>query len=311
VRYRIDIPDAESGPAAIRRFVAAWIDCPAFQRIVESDGGILPSKERPLLERVRELHEFSGRWDFRSGAERLDMHAAELDLDTEQLLVDAAELGLATASAPSLGLYEHGLVLGATALATINRMQYLRDVQASGTVFGALAGLTALREINEAEFDLARSRPELAAIVEGAQTEFDVTVAAAAAYFGGTPEVTVTLDDNPHLSSATAQIGDILVLAAPSSNPARRANSRDNFNAYATRIADGDRVCVTVSSIYLPYQFITGVLALEWHRPLTIEAIGFPPEWMGGVLTAPKNYLQELRSALYGMRTVLEALPAT
>jgi len=101
------------------------------------------------------------------------------------------------------------------------------------------------------------------------------------------------------------------VLAAPSADPERRANSRDNYDVYANQIGPADSILVVTSSIYLPYQFFIALQALGWKQPRTIEAVGFPPEWMQGVLTSPQNVLQEIRSALFGARNTLRAVKSS
>jgi hypothetical protein len=67
---------------------------------------------------------------------------------------------------------------------------------------------------------------------------------------------------------------------------------------------------VCTSAIYLPYHFFTAVRALALEKPLVVELVGFPPEWMQGVLTGPRNYLQETRSALFGALTLARELLA-
>ncbi|MFI5009844.1 MAG: hypothetical protein ACHQDY_06180, partial [Solirubrobacterales bacterium] len=50
---------------------------------------------------------------------------------------------------------------------------------------------------------------------------------------------------------ALARLDDALVLAAPSADPSRRPNSRDNYDAYVGQIGPADPVLVVTSSIYL------------------------------------------------------------
>jgi hypothetical protein len=306
MRYRIQIPDG-GGAAAVRGFIEEWVSHPALRRIVEIDGGAWP--QGSLEERVAKLHDFSGRWDFRGGAsERLAIGAADLQLDTDELLVRAGQLGLTDSVAPVDAGYDHGIVLGGTALANIYRVQRLFELQAGGTTMAASACLTALRELGRDECAIVESRPDIASLVEGATTEFDVMVAAVTHFGGGVAKVSRAASDNPHLASARAAIDQTLVIAAPSADPSRRANTLDNYNAYLDRVEQRQTVLVVTSSIYLPYQFFVALQALGWHRALTVEAIGFPPEWMQGVLTGATNVLQELRSALYGAHVTLQAL---
>jgi hypothetical protein len=306
MRYRLQIPGT-NGASAVREFVEQWIAHPAVRRLVEIDGGSWPTGT--LEERVTALHEFSDRWDFRRGAsERLGINEAALDLDTDELMALAGDLGLTGAGMPADTTYNHGVVLGGTAFANINRVKRLFELRERGVSVDASACLTALRELGEDERALVETRREIASLVAGAVTEFDVMVKAVTHFGGGAPEVSHTPNANPHLASARAQVGDTLVLAAPSADPGRRANTRDNYDVYRDRIATRQSILVVTSSIYLPYQFFVALQAIGWENAATVEAVGFPPDWMDGVLTGPRNVLQELRSAFYGARMTLAAL---
>ena len=305
--YALALHKDESGPAAVLAMLAGWLETPGLRAIVEDDGGTWPASGG-LLERLEALHEFSQRWDFRGGAERLDIGGPRLALDEDRLLAGAAGIGLTVAADPRRSQYHHALVLGGTALASINRARRLGELVGGGLGVAHPAALTALRVIAANERDVLSQHPELADLAAGAATEFDVLAAAMARYLGGDPQIERHDDDNPHLSSARATVGRALVLAAPSSAPDRRANTSDNYRVYAERVHDGDSVLVVTSSIYLPYQFFTAILELGWQRAISIEAVGFPPDWMGGVLTGPKNVLQELRSAFFGALKLARAI---
>jgi hypothetical protein len=306
VRYRLRVPK-ENGAEAVRNFVAGWTDQPALRRIVEAEGGHWPKGS--LEERVEALYDFSARWDFRGGAERLEIESTPPKEHDDNLLADAAELGMTAADRPASEGYDHALILGGTALASIYRLRRLYELRGEGLDIGQVAVLTALREVGEPELQIVRERPEIAMIVEQSpRTEFDVMVRATELFSRSSSTVERTPSPNPNLESAQAQIGDAVVLAAPSADPERRANSRDNYDIYANQIGIADSVLVVTSSIYLPYQFFIALQALGWDQPRTIEAVGFPPEWMQGILTGPQNVLQEIRSALFGALNTLRAL---
>lgn len=306
MRYRLELPEND-GEEAVRKFIEDWLDQPAFRRIVEAEGGVWPPGS--LEEQAEALHEFSDRWDFRGGSERLDISSALAEKDASLILSEAAHLGLTVADRPSRSSYDHALVLGGTALASIYRLKRLYELMVSGLEVGRVAVLTALRELGESELDLVREHEDIAPIVaDSPNTEFDVMVAAVEFFNGEAADIDQRANANPHLASGRATIKNVLVLAAPSGDPNRRANSRDNYDVYANQIGASDSVLIVTSSIYLPYQFFIGLQAMGWKHPRKIEAIGFPPEWMDGVLTGPVNVLQELRSALFGARTTLRML---
>lgn len=303
MRYRIEIPE-RYGAEAVAEFLSRWVDQPALRDLVEIEGGKWPIGD--LRGRLDALCEFSERWDFRGGAERLDIDRRIDHLPGDRVEAAGRELGLLAADPPVDRAYDHAVVLGGTALASIYRVQRLYELVAEGTQVRSGAVLTALREVKQPELELVRARPELAAIVDGAETEFDVMVNAVAHFAGVGPTIRHSPHENPHLSSAEAEVGDVVVMAAPSADPTRRANTRDNYEVYVERIGDRDAVLVVTSSIYLPYQLMVAIQALGWSAPRTIEAVGFPPEWMEGILTGPENLLQEVRSALLAARTTLE-----
>lgn len=306
MRYRLEVPK-ENGSEAVRRFVADWINQPALRRIVEAEGGHWPGGS--VEEQVEALHDFSSRWDFRGGAERLEIRSASPGEQDEDLIADAGELGMTAADPPVDGRYDHALVLGGTALASIYRLRRLYELRDEGVDVEQVAVLTALRKVGEPELQLVRERSEIADIVAGSPaTEFDVMVRATESFSHSDSAVERTPNSNPNLEAAQARVGDAVVLAAPSANPDRRANSRDNYDVYSNQIGPSDSVLVVTSSIYLPYQFFIALQALGWEQPRTIEAVGFPPEWMRGILTGPENVLQEIRSALFGALNTLRAL---
>lgn len=306
--YRLKLPP-NNGAQAVRQFIEDWIDQPALRRIVETEGGTWPKGS--LEAKVEALHEFSARWDFRGGAERLEIKSASFEASAEDLLADAAELGMTAASLPAQTKYNHALVLGGTALASIYRLRRLYELRKDDVKVDRVGVLTALREVGEPELQIVRERPGIADIVRASpSTEFEVMTAATEFFSGATAKVEFKPSENPHLASAAAHVGDAVVLAAPSADPERRANTRDNYDVYTQQIDATDSVLVVTSSIYLPYQFFISLQALGWSQPRTIEAVGFPPEWMEGVLTGPENVLQEIRSALFGAQMTLRTLAA-
>src|SRR2546430_1727716 len=98
MQYRIELPE-RGGADAVRGFIADWVQHPALRDIVESEGGDWPSGT--LSEQVAALHEFSSRWDFRGGAERLELSAGDQRHDEARITRAAEQLGLTTAAPPA------------------------------------------------------------------------------------------------------------------------------------------------------------------------------------------------------------------
>lgn len=308
-RYLLTLDGSGQRDRLIAELVESWLAVPALREIVTAHGGPWPDGD--LASRLETLNEFSQAWDFRTGAERLDIVA---DSEIEEQLIErlAPQLGMTDSLAPVNGTYDHALILGGTALASVNRTRRLAELIEAGLEVGSIAVLTALRELPSSEVDLAREKGVQVSILDGATNEFEVMLAVASRYLAGDSdgEVDLRSDQNPNLSSASASLegGAIRVLAAPSGDPDRRANTLDNYAVYEESISPGDSVLVVTSSIYLPYQFFVAIRSMGLDRAVTLEAIGFPPEWMGGVLTGPRNVLQELRSAFFGAKNLVAAI---
>ena len=166
-RYRITVACADNGRRAALDFLEAWLDRPELCRLVEQGGGTWPASGDPS-QRLQILHDFSERWDFRRGAERLQIGQPNADIDADVVMSSAAGLGMTTALSPSDGQYDHAVVLGGTALANLNRLRRLHDLIDGGLDVGRVAALTALREISPSEVDLARERPQLSHLVDEA-----------------------------------------------------------------------------------------------------------------------------------------------
>ena len=305
MEYSIALGRDDHG-VVVRDFIAQWIDQPALRQIVEAEGGEWPAGS--LVERVTALHKFSERWDRRAGGERLEIdRSTDNTVDSAIVLATADALGLSRSAPPSRPRYDHGLALGGTALASALRVKHLYSLRRNGVSFGAIGMLTALREVSDEERAFLRDDPLRESLI-CCTTEFDVMVAAAEFFSETTARIEKKIETNPHASSARAYLDHAEVLAAPSSDSSRRANTFDNYAVYRDRLRAGDSLLIVTSAIYLPYQFLIAVQALGWNTPLQVEAIGFPPEWLGGVLTQPANYLQELRSALFAASTTLAKL---
>lgn len=313
--YRFDSRDGRTD-AEIHRLLDDWSHTPELRALVEAEGGAWPESPS-LLEHLEELHQFSDRWDFRRGGERLDIDQNAEQLDEAAIRAAATRLGLTHASQPSLRAFDHVVIPGGTVLADYCRTRYARQLFDQGLKAKRAAFLGALREIPEQELAIALARPDmLGTTAPPLATEFDALLAVAERFFPAATEPARhdQQDENIHLGSAHANYQtrdglEVEVLAAPSNDPRQRATTIDNYHSYAQQIATGDSLLICTSAIYVPYHFFVAVRALAFEKPMMVEVVGFPPEWMEGVLTGAHNYLQEIRSALFGALTLARTTP--
>ena len=214
MRYRLTIPAAD-GVEVVRSFVVDWINHPALRALVADAGGPLPVED-PVVD-VAQLARFSDRWNFRGGSERLDARGGETALGDDAIMEAGAQLGMTLAQPPADVSYDHVLVLGGTARASRHRIERLYDLRASGIAMNATAVLTALRPLCFNELDGVPAG--LVELQEGLDTEFALMVRLVERQTGAPARVTLREHAVSSLRSAIATVGDVTVLAAPSSIP--------------------------------------------------------------------------------------------
>jgi hypothetical protein len=306
--YRIEIP-ATSGDRTIRAFLARWTSLPGL-KLLASGAGV--SLDGSLRERLAALRELVEPWDFRSGRERLDIEhgSTELPVEADTVLRAAHAMSLDEELAPSMQAYDHCLVLGGTALSSYLRAKYAGAV-ASRLNLGHVACLGGQRAISEKEWELLRGESHVP-VAHGA-TEFDVLAAAAAEFF---PPVTGSaMDrevDHPRFAERLIYRDErgrsVEVVAARPAPGAERATTLDNYRSVSVEFAPNSAVLLITSAIYAPYQLFVSLQAFGWTKPLLLELAAFPPSWIGDVLSQPKNYLQEIRSAILAASTLAAML---
>jgi hypothetical protein len=107
--------------------------------------------------------------------------------------------------------------------------------------------------------------------------------------------------------------GEQTVIAAPSREPAeRRANTADTFAWWAERISEmrGKHILLVTNPIYVPYQSAVAIENLGIPFDVTVEMTGISASAADlGAETqpfGPANYLQEIRSAIRGYRSLYD-----
>ncbi|MES2169726.1 MAG: hypothetical protein V4479_03240 [Actinomycetota bacterium] len=271
-----------------------------MHELVAAFGGHLPNAGT-----LPWLDDFSAaQWDFRAGRERNLADRARLTDRQQALVLDLApELGLSGHASPSHTHYDAILMTGGMIRAGIVKPRHVAALLENGITADSVVFLGGFRPFAGDELDLAealgiRGGDEFAAMVAGMELAFgplgDAVVAGDARW-------------------REVAWGAFSVLAAPSSDPARRANSRDTFRFWAER-TDARSALVVTTPIYVPYQGAAAVETLGLGYGIAVETVGTSAAANDlGEFTQrflPEHHLQELRSAIRGMLSLRQAAVA-
>ncbi|MCU1414381.1 MAG: hypothetical protein JWN80_1721 [Microbacteriaceae bacterium] len=277
--------------------VDAWASQPAMHELVAAFGGRLPQADPlPWLDVFSSEH-----WDFRAGRERNLADPAVLTARQEALVIDLApELGLAGHETPSHSHYDAILMTGGMIRAGIVKPRHVAALLENGITADSVVFLGGFRPFAGDELPLADALG-----VKG-DDEFAAMVAGMEFAFGPLGEPKVAGDDRWR----EVVWGSLSVLAAPSSDPVRRANSQDTFRFWAERTGARSALLVT-TPIYVPYQGAAAVETLGLGYGIAVETVGTSAAANDlGEFTQrflPEHHLQELRSAVRGMLSLRHA----
>jgi hypothetical protein len=310
--------DPAQPEASVLRSIATWLDSAPFVALVDKFGGAGLTPGEPLASRLAKLDAFSDRWDFRKGGERYVEITTDLDADEEHLALAAATaLGLVTPVAPRHRDYDHVLVLGGMVRACVLRPRRAAELLGESVSAPAVTALGAFRELGGDEPELAA-----AAGLAGIETEYDAMEAGMRQAFGlrMLGEERSGNDPNPFLSWRVRTFRDregrpIAIVAAPTTDPTRRANTPDTYAYWARNLAKlrpGQRILLVTTTIYVPYQHVGAIGMLGLPYGVEVDTVGVDPsdarhEDLRQDFTAQK-YLQELRSTIRGMRSLVDRL---
>jgi len=301
-------------PTATIASIETWSNNAALDALVSGFGGRIP--EGDTTQRLEWLDEFSARhWDFRGGRERNLARRAEFNEATTNLIIDVAgALGLTSSTPPMSRSYTHLLILGGLVRACLLRPRFAADLLTNGLAVGSVSALSAYRPLWGDEVELVETlgQPEKS-------NEMEVMEAGLIAAFELEHSVDEELHEEPGVEFATALIrtwraGDVPIrlVIAPSPEPnIRRANTADTYAYWADRcvhLGPADSVLLVTSSIYLPYQHSDAVRMLALPHGCSVETVGidFSDSRLGALRQSftPANYLQEIRSAIRGVRAL-------
>jgi hypothetical protein len=302
-------PAGGASTATLAEDIADWVGSAALAALVERFGGTVPAGDTGS--RLAYLDDFSIVWDSRRGGERSQARYAEHDEPTRRLVLAAATaLGLAGRERPAADHYDHVLILGGGPITGRARSRFAADLLAGGVTTGAVAGLGSLRP-------LPVTSAALGAAVE--LTEGDGMLMAAQEAFPPLGDTTVRqgTTEAGHdwwVKTYPSEVGPVSVVAAPPTQPGRRANTADTMLAWADlvgRPTPQERILLVTTHLYVPFQHADAISTLGLPYRCGIDTVGFDTATFQAWPKGPAHvgeFLQELRSAIRSLRTLYDSL---
>lgn len=308
--------EPESEPDQFRDEVRTWALSPPVQALADACGWTI-DEGAPPAEAVAALARRTEAWDFRQQKERDQIADGEVVIDgrriERELVLDAATaLGLVRGMPIGVDEVDHVLVLSGLVRACVNRCRLAAELLEGAvraqrvTVLGAERELSTGERQLAAELDLPSVTSEAAVLRAVAEKAFSL----------GQPRLEDRHDDTPWASWIwtswpTSSAGvPIDLVVAPSSQPDRhRANTADQLAFWhgRTPVRRLERVLVITSQIYVPYQYLETIRSIGRQRRCTIAIAGVDAERAALPMRdfGPRDYLQEIRSALRSATLVL------
>ncbi|MFI5836242.1 hypothetical protein ACIA5A_21465 [Micromonospora sp. NPDC051300] len=309
---RVVLPrwDPQGDPAVLRAEISEWATSAALRELVECFGETWPSGDV-----LAGLAEISARhWDFRRGGERATARRREFPADvTERVRAAASALGLRHRDRPSRDRYDHVLIHGGLVRSCLLRARYAATLLDRHVTGGTVCGLGSVRPTTEPERAVAAERG-----AGDCPTEFAAMDLAVRAAFPGLRRLPDPGGPAPLIHDYRAPDGRRLrVLAAPSTDPARRANTADTCAFWAdSRVGpgslSGESVLLVTTEHFVPFQQADAIRTLGIPYGCAVETVGLDPAAAADpslrhALTTAE-YLQEIRSAIRSMRLLHAAL---
>jgi hypothetical protein len=322
----------ERMPPAGPAWVAAWVGSPALHDLVLAFAGTpedrrlardLRARAVSLPRRLARLDAFTERWDTRRGRERHQAAPLELTAHQEEVALAAAEeLGMRGSSETRFPRYDHLLILGGTVFGCLVRTARAAALLRSGRVeAGTIVALGSHRPFTGGEFGLTEAAgvphltEEFAALDHYARQAFGLPAGPDSEVGESSPLPGATWGVRRY---RTAQGLPVHVVAAPSSLPARRANTADTYRFFARAVAElrpGQRLLIVTSAINVPAQHAAALRELALPYGAEVDTVGHQAQDVPAALAreyGAADVLREVRSTVRSMRLlVTESHPAS
>lgn len=294
--------------------IKGWVYSEALTGLVRLFGGEIPD-DLGLKEYIGWLNAFVDVWDYRkrqsNGGERWQI---DDDARTEQLkgniLESASDLGLIEPEEP-ICPPDYILPLGGARLSNLARAEHsLKMAEMFTEQPFSIVALTGKRPIDAIEIEYVST------YASNVKTEYEAMNVALEKTFALQKKEYVETNfvtDNCNLQWAIREYAEryhdhkIYSLAAPSSDPSRRANSLDTFNFFMGKfnIRKQQRLLLVTSCIYVPFQLLKFV-PISIENDIVVDCVGVPATVRGSQFSKPSNYLQEIKGTVNAIKHVAD-----
>lgn len=313
IRISCPHPDAskEKRIADLFENISEWVYSTDLLSLIKLFGGNIPVS-LPLREQIGWLNCFVEVWDYRkkqvNGGERWDItESSFVDANVDKIMNFVENLGLVSTTEPEI-MPDYILPLGGARLTNLHRPMMARHVMdQNGLSNISVVALAGSRPIHDIE------KPFVAQYAPDAITEYDAICKGIEKAFDldGEYEEDYVRNDNLNLQSSIRKYrkkymgSSFSVLAAPSSTPARRANSLDTFQYFLKKfpIHTGAKILLTTSCIYVPFQLLK-FMELAIETGVVVDCIGVSASISQSTLVGPTHYLQEVKSTVNAISTL-------
>ena len=308
---RIICPSAKLGKSQriseLFKNIEHWISSKPIEELVALFGGFYPGT-CSLEEKIVWMEEFAKNWDYRRKQsadsclnERWNIQDDSfIRQHTDTILKCARQLGLIDGTLP-VSSPDYILPLGGARMSNLERTRYTKLImeKTEGLNVSSVA-LSGMRPIAQEE------KSSVSSYAPYAETEFDAINAGLETALSLSPLYTETIESNPNINlcsrirryKETYKGCPVFSLAAPSSSPQRRANSRDTFEFFldSFQINPQDSLLLVTSQIYVPYQLLKFVdLAID--KGFDVDCVGYSNQEQTGFQKS-SNYLQEIKATV-------------
>ena len=266
-----------------------------------------------IVDDINKLNFFAEIWDYRrkqaDGGERWTLKEDSFfEKKRERLLCIFEQLGLTSIEDPIINP-DYILPLGGARMTNYDRPKLSKKIIDEYSLKNlCIVALTGQRQIDEIEI------PFINEYATGAKTEYDAICMGMQEIFSlscNEQKETVHHDENINLCWSLREYSNryknnkIFVLAAPSSDIKRRANSLDTFKFFLNRfsIEDGKNLLLVTSCIYVPFQLLKFIpLAIE--NSLNVDCVGVNTIRQGNLYSNLTNYCQEVKSTINAIKKI-------